>query len=376
MRPSLRALAAAIATLAAARAAGAAEPPPPAPLVVFYAAPELGPARAAVRGALAGAAQRLGSALIDLSPPEQPPVGAALQLRRAIEAYQDFRYAEALASADAGISEAAATGGLGLSGTDLSDLLIYRALALGERGDAARAWDDFIRAATVDPSRRLDAVRFPPRVIESFARAVQAVAGAPTATLIVDLPPGCQLWLDGRPITGQSSLTTARGEHYVRARCPQRAPYGARILVAEERHRLAPELPAQTAPTDDAIRAAARARGFGSVVAATLSRPGEGATMLLTLRWIDGARTRATVVARLARADRAAPIEDALDRLLAPVAPVAVASTAAPAAPWYRSPWLWGIAGAAVTTAVLIPFAIDQASPSDYDVRPRGDLPP
>src|SRR5688500_10024013 len=141
---------AAIAALVAAPRA-AAEPPPPTPLVVFYAAPELGPARIAVRGALGGAAQRRGTAMADLSPPDEPSASAALQLRRAIEAYQDFRYAEALASADSGLTEAAATGGLGLSSADLSDLLLYRALALGERGDATRAWDDFIRAATLDP---------------------------------------------------------------------------------------------------------------------------------------------------------------------------------------------------------------------------------
>ena len=70
-------------------------------------------------------------------------------------------------------------------------------------------------------------------------------------------------------------------------------------------------------------------------------------------------------------------MDEALDRLLAPVAAAPLATRPASAdTPWYRSPWLWGAAGAAVTAAILIPFAIDQSSASDYDVRPRGDLPP
>ena len=162
MRPSRAARWAAIAAIAFAGAASAAEPPPPTPLVVFYAPADLGPAaRGRARHAdRRGPAARLGAGRSLAARP--PTASAPLQLRRAVEAYQDFRYAEALASADAGLAEATATGALGLSGSDLSDLLLYRALAVGERGDAARAWDDFVRAAALDPSRRLDPVRFPP----------------------------------------------------------------------------------------------------------------------------------------------------------------------------------------------------------------------
>jgi len=361
---------------ASARAAG-----PTAPLVVFYASAELGEAaRGGVRAALEGSAQRIGSALVDLSPPVEPPVEASLDLRRAIESYEAFRYGEALTSADTGLTEAAATGALGLSDSDLSDLLIYRGLALIERGDAARAWEDFVRAATIDPSRRIDPVRFPPRVVETFARAVRAVAGAPTASLVIDVPAGCQVWLDGRQVTGQSSMSVARGEHYVRARCPQRAPYGARVLVAGDTHRMAPALAQLAPPTDAAIGAAARQRGFLSAVAATLSSGGAGGALLLNLRLIDAAsgRSRAMVVVTLARPDRTAPVGDGMNRLLTPVAPAAAAraTRGERPTPWYRRPWLWGVAGAAVAAAVLVPFAIDSSTPADYDVRPGGDLPP
>jgi hypothetical protein len=353
---------------------------PTTPLVVFYASAELGEAsRGGVRGALQGAAQRIGSALVDLSPPVEPPVEASLNLRRAIESYEAFRYGEALTSADAGLTEATATGGLGLSDSDLSDLLIYRGLALTERGDAGRAWEDFVRAATIDPSRRLDPVRFPPRVVETFARAVRAVAGAPPARLTIDLPAGCQVWLDGRSVTGQSSMSVSRGEHYVRARCAQRAPYGARVLVAADAHRMAPEMAPLLPPTDDAIRAAAQQRGFVSAVSATLT-PGAGGALLLNLRLIDAAtgRSRGMVVVTLARPDRTAPVGDGMNRLLTPVTAPLAATARAPErpAPWYRRPWVWGIAGAAVAAAVLVPFAVDTSTPADYDVRPGGDLPP
>jgi hypothetical protein len=354
----------------------------PTPLVVFYAALELDEAaRAGVRAALEGAAQRLGSAVIDLSPATEPAAEASLHLRRAIEAYEAFRFGEALTSADAGLTEASATGGMGLSDSDLSDLLIYRALALTERGDSARAWDDFVRAATIDPSRRLDPVRFPPRVVETFTRASRAVTAARPASLAVDLPAGCAAWLDGRSITGQLTLSVTRGEHYVRARCAHRAPYGARVLIAGDTHRMAPQLTPLAPPGADAIRAAVRQRGFLSAVSAVLTRSGSGGALLLSLRLVDAAsgRTRGAVAVALTRPDRTEDVGRGLNRLLTPLAGSRVGGSAPPAdrpTPWYRAPWLWGFAGAAIAAAVLVPFVIDSDTPADYDVRPGGDLPP
>ena len=52
-----------------------------------------------------------------------------------------------------------------------------------------------------------------------------------------------------------------------------------------------------------------------------------------------------------------------------------VVETIAPV-PWYRKPWLWGVAGAVVASAILIPFVIDSESSGGFDVRPGGAVPP
>lgn len=351
-------------------AAAHAQPRAPAgpPLIVFHADPVDAPAEKA-RAALGRAAERLGAALIDLSPAPDPAPEAPLHLRRAIEAYHDFRYAEALTSADAGVAEATRTGADGLSATDLSDLLIYRALAYTEQGDAARAWDDFVRAAALDPSRKLDPVRFSPRVVESFGRAARSVLATPPATLAVTVPDGCRVMVDGRDSSGQRALTVMRGEHYLRAVCPRHERYGAVVLVAAERQEVAPVLRARPVVDAAAARAMARDRGIARVVWATV---GGG---LLTLE-LHAGTSRSQVAIGLAGDRAASAIASALQRLVATPAAPLVVEKPPPPTPWYKKPWLWGVAGAVVASAILLPFVVDSESPAGYDVRPGGAVPP
>ncbi len=343
------------------------------PLVVFHADPVDAIAER-TRAALAQAADRLGAPMIDLSPVPEPAASAPLLLRRAIEAYHDFRYPEALSSADAGVAEAARTGADGLGATDLSDLLIYRALAYTEQGDAARAWDDFVRAAALDPSRKLDPVRFSPRVVETFGRAAKSVLAAAPASLAIAAPDGCQVAVDGRDASGQRAITVMRGEHYLRVACPGHERYGAVVLVAAERHQVTPALRARQVVTAGNARALAHQRGIRRVVWATLG----GARPLLTLQLYAGAapRPRATAAVGVAGAERApAAISSALERLIAPPPAPLVVKAIAPT-PWYQRPWLWGVAGAVVASAILIPFVIDSGSPDGFDLRPGGAVPP
>ncbi|HEU5055881.1 MAG TPA: hypothetical protein VFU21_05130 [Kofleriaceae bacterium] len=340
------------------------------PLIVFHADPVDAVAER-TRAALAQAAERLGAALIDLSPVPEPAPSAPLLLRRAIEAYHDFRYADALASADAAVAEAARTGADGLSATDLSDLLIYRALAYTEQGDAARAWDDFVRAAALDPSRKLDPVRFSPRVVETFGRAAKSVLAATPATLAIAAPDSCQVKVDGRDTSGQRAITVMRGEHYLRVVCPRHERHGAVVLVAGERHQVAPALRPRQPATSAKARALARERGIRRAVWATVGRG------LLTLELHAGtaARPRATTAVGVTGERAASAVAAALERLIAPPPAPVVVRTVAPT-PWYRKPWLWGVAGAVVASAILIPFVIDSGSPGGFDVRPTGAMPP
>ena len=351
------------------RPAAAADGPP---LVVFHADPVDAVAERA-RAALAQAAERLGAPMVDLSPVPEPAPSAPLLLRRAIEAYHDFRYPDALSSAEAGVAEATRTGADGLSATDLSDLLIYRALVYTEQGDAGRAWDDFVRAAALDPSRKLDPVRFSPRVVESFGRAVKSVLATAPATLVVTAPDGCTVTVDGRDTSGQRALTVMRGEHYLRVVCPRHERYGAVILVAAERHEVAPALRARKSATAQVARGLAHERGIRRVVWASVG----GGLFTLQLYAGSGARPRAQTAVGLGAGERApAAIAGALERLVAPPAvPVVVKTTVEPT-PWYRRPWLWGAAGAVIASAILIPFVIDSEAPGGFDVRPAGAVPP
>ena len=355
-----------------------------APLFVFHAPPEAIAQAQAARAALEASAARRGSVLVDLSEPAEPAARAPAHLRRAIEAYHDLRHADALAEASAGLDEAAATGALGLSPTELSDLLLYRALALTEQGDAARAWDDFVRAAALDPARKLDPVRFAPRAVEAFARASGAVAEAPTASLTVALAPDCAVWLDGRAAQPGARLTTTRGEHYLRARCPGHAPHGERLLIAGPEHRVEPALRPRRPPTARRVREVARARGFSAALWAE-AVPEAGGRALLVLRLVDDTRAAGASSARRSPrrialrigAGAAGAVEAAVARLLEPVVEVTgpVAVRPAPRARWYRQPWFWGLVGAAAASAVLVPLAIDSDPPSGFDLRPGGDLP-
>jgi hypothetical protein len=346
------------------------------PLVVFHADP-VDAAAERTRTALARAAERMGAAFVDLSPAPDPAPEAPLHLRRAIEAYHDFRYAEALTSADAGVAEAARTGADGLSATDLSDLLIYRALAHTEKGDAARAWEDFVRAAALDPSRKLDPVRYSPRVVDTFARAAKSVLATAPATLAITAADDCRVGVDGRDAAGQRALTVMRGEHYLRVVCPRRERYGAVVLVAAERHAVTPALRARPVPDARAARELARERGIARVVWATVA----GTRPLLTLELYTGGapRPRAQAAVGVAGDRSATAIGKALERLVAPPVTPTVVQKPPPPTPWYQKPWVWGVAGVAVTSAILIPFVLNDPEttppPAGFDVRPGGALP-
>ena len=152
------------------------------PIIVFVGPSDGPPEVAEARQALDGLARRRGTVLIDLTPKPPAKPRARSHLRRGVDAYLAFKYDDALRAFDLGLAEAAATGADGLDPSQLSDLLLYRALTEAQRGDSTKAWDDFVRSAAVDPTRRLDPVRFPPRASETFTRAVGAVsAGVQTA---------------------------------------------------------------------------------------------------------------------------------------------------------------------------------------------------
>lgn len=360
--------------VASAVASGAPASPP---LIVFYAPADA----AATRATLEGTARTRGTAVVDLSPAASPPPAAPQALRRAIEAYHGFAYDDAHTQLQHALAEAARTGALGLSPAELGDAHIYRGLIATEQGDAAVAWDGFVHAATLDPTRRLDPVRFPPRVIETFERAVAAVAAAGQATATVDVDPACTVHLDSRPVQPGDAVPVVPGHHYLRARCPGHAPYGARVLVAGPAQTLRPGLRAAAPPTPATVRPLGRARGADTLLLAVVS-PGAAPTLSMRLVHVDTGRVRGSVVVGLAGARAAADVRRAADALIAGMDRTAViaaprARPIAPArpTPWYRRPWLWGAAGAAMSAAVLLPFVLDDGGSDGFQVQLGGELP-
>jgi hypothetical protein len=121
-----------------------------------------------------------------------------------------------------------------------------------------------------------------------------------------------------------------------------------------------------------AARAMARDRGIARVVWSTVG----GGLLTLQLYAGKGARPRASVAVGLAGDRAASSVAGALERMVAPAAAPLVVQKPAPPTPWYKKPWLWGVAGAVVASAILIPFVVDSEPPAGYDVRPGGALPP
>jgi len=345
--------------LAAVAVSVSAAPVRAAPAVAVFHAAGAGADVAAARDAMAAEARAAHVAWIDATPAPPAPPATGQLLRRGLDAYDALRFEPAATALDGVIAELATTGGDGLSPAELSDAFLYRGLARIQLGDAARAWDDLVGAAILDPVRVLDPVRFPPRAVEAFERARQAVAELPRDPVTVAAPAGCRVTLDGAE---RSSAELLRGPHFASVRCPGRSPWGARIVVAGPETITAAPAPV-AGPDEREVLVQARALG-GDAVLVTVT--GAAPVALLRRIGLDGReRGRATVALTGTGAPQLAA------RTLA-----GLLVDAAPPAPrrWWQSRWVWAAGGAAVAAAVLVPIAVaagDGATPQ-VTLRPDG----
>lgn len=335
----------------------------PAPLLLFYSSAKADDARAAVEGV----ARRNGTAFLDLSPVDPPPPKAGQYLSRAIDAYHDLKYDTALSQIDAALAEVGTTGAAGLTTSELSDLFVYRAMVVTEQGDSTRAWDDLVRAAALDPTRKLDPVRFPPRSAEAFQRAVDAVSAGERARLSVEAPDGCKVTLDGRDIAPPEAQV-AMGEHYVRVICEGLLPYGARVVVSEKTQVVKPKLAAPK-PVDlaDVAKLVARRGGTAFILVVVDRSPGAAATMSLRLYDVATVTEKGAVIVGL-DGNLSAAVQKLIDQV---VRPTVIIREVPQKIPWYRKAWVWGVAGAAVTGAILLPFLLDSDPADRFDVDPQ-----
>lgn len=368
------ALAAGLAPLVRARPAAAAPPSDRVapPVVFFWSSP--GRALAETRGLLSAvqtAAAASGARVLDLSPPAASPPDTAARVTRAVTAYDAMRFADAIAALDSAALAAAEHGAWGLSREALVDLFLYRALARTESGDEAGAWSDFVRAATIDPSRVLDPARFRPSAVKSFGRAVREVSARPPVTLTVRAPAGSRIHIDGRSSGGdQASETLLPGEHYVWVERPEAAPFGRTVTLAAAASLVAPDDAARQ-PDEAQLRRRAQRLAARTPLVVALSR--QGGVDTVELRSLDpgGAVPRGAL--RLGPSPEA-NARDLRQLVVAALGELAAAerdrtelTASSPGAigerRWYHSRWLWLGVGAAAALVAVSPFLLDSSDP-------------
>jgi len=312
---------------------------------------------------------RFGASLIDLSPGAEPPVRAPGLLQSAIVAYEKQSYVQAVARLDEAIAEASHTGAASLTPSQLADLFLYRGLAKSKLGSNDESWADFVRAASVDVTRRLDPARFPPRVLRTMDRAFSLVRGDRRTQLsIVPTVSGCSITLDGRSVLPGQSTAIPAGEHYVQIRCPRYKPHRGRITVSDTIETYRPKLVAESLQPKTYL-SAARERGANQLVVVAFVDTPPTVTMQ-TIDLASGQRRKTVVVGATDRTKLRSGLEVLIGTQLATDTPTVIVREKP--TPWYRNPWLWGAAGVVVGAAVILPFAVGDTSDALLDVRPTG----
>jgi hypothetical protein len=339
---------AAIAIVVALAVAARAEAAPAADVVVVW-APGASPAQI---GELAAVARDAGAALIDRSQEVAPPIDVGHMVAAAIAAYDALRLEDARGELDRARTHVDTTGADGVAAAQLSDLFLYRGLVRAQQGDDAAAWDELVIAATLDPARVLDPARFPPRVIAEWDRARSTIAALPRATLTVDAPAGCAIYVDAAASEAASSVVA--GTHWLRVTCPDHAAWSARVAVTAPDTAVVARPVALVAPSDADLAIQARVAGARALVVAEVH------ALTATARLVDAdgrERDRRTVA--LPAGGDLAPLAAAVAGLLSPAAPRPTVAVRATPQPWYRSRWAYAAGAALLTALVVVPVTAE-----------------
>jgi hypothetical protein len=359
-----------LAVLAALTGPAAAQAPERPSVVLFWSSPGHADAtaRAALLPAVERASRRSGAVSADLSPAAPPLPAVADQVARAIAAYDGMKFADAAFELDKAAATVAELGGRGLERDALVDLFLYRALARTETGNSAGAWDDFVRAATLDPTRLLDPARFRPSAVKSFTLAVEQVKKRAPVALTVNGPTGSKVTVDGRP-SGRDKVseTLLPGEHYVWVERPAAPPFGKVVTLASATAVPVPEDAA--APPNDAELARRAARlASGPLLGVALRR--DGGVGVVELRSVGPRGSTLRGMLRLGPSPEASArdLESAVTRALRAMRgevargdPKTGATTPPPPERWYKNRWLWLGVGVLAGAAALTPFVFDSS---------------
>ena len=226
--------------------------------------------------------------VVDVPAPAAPH--APDNVRIGILNAQKLAFTEAQHDLDAAAAEVATTGGAGLTAAELGDLYLFRAMAMARadwnaQPNAAptdgrtKAFDDYLRAATLTPTRTPNARELPPQVVADFKRALDTVHKRPLGTLIVKGPADAQVALDGGPLMpiagGVTIHDVSFGEHLIRVEQIGYATWGTIVPFGQPSVEI--DVPARAALTLDDATAAAHGRRMGArfaLVAAAKGGPG------------------------------------------------------------------------------------------------------
>ena len=263
--------------------------------------------------------------VVDVSSP--PPPHGPDDARLGILNVQKLAFAEALRNLDAAATEVTATGGAGFSTSELADLYLNRAMARAHADwkagaadpptdDRTRAYEDYLRAATLAPERAPNARELPPQALADLQRALDEVHKRPRGTLVVKGAAGALISLDGgslMPLDGGVTFQDLiNGEHLVRVEQTGFAPWGAAIPFGQPTMEI--EVPARAALALDAATAAAHARRMGARFALVATpKGGPGAPVELAL--IDSSNAASRDAALVSTRGEAGPLDAAVMRL-------------------------------------------------------------
>jgi hypothetical protein len=245
--------------------------------------------------------------VVDIEIPPPPPLGAGV--KTGVDLVKKLAFNDARKQLDPVAEKVSQTGGAGLNPIELSDLYLARAMAIAradwkpersvDEATRVRAFEDYVRAATLTPERTLNPHDYPPQTMEDWAKAVAEISRRPQGTLSVTGSSKALISFDGQPALSARGGVTFKapyGEHFIAVEEPGRARWGSSVLVNSPSTELA--LPGRAPLTLDDGVAAAHARRMGAKFALVGELLlGEGPTEL-QLRLIDitGIRHDATIV--------------------------------------------------------------------------------
>lgn len=319
-------------------------------VAVFW-APEPAPKATAIARRLAAHVLAARGVALDDAPAHalrQPALSASLS--GALEAYRAMKLDVAADALRKLVAEAARTGGGDLDRRGLGDLFLHLGLTEQELGHVDAAWDAFVAAANLDPSRTLDPARVPPHAAAVYRRAVAEHARTPAVEVSIQLPSGAQLRLDGEAqrLDG-GSLSLSVGTHYVQVESEANEPWVRAITVAPPTLQLAPVPTPQLPPQLDVT-----VHGAFVQVAVYHQAPGQPLRLRLRARSNDGRTAEASDVLDGLTDQRVTSLVDTV--LGAP--PLAVTERAAqPRRPLVKAWWLWttvGVGVAALATGLAV----------------------